>query len=58
MSAAYFDKKGTFHGTIEDLTDKVAESIQSWTQEERDQFRRDVVRDLNHGRTAEGEWIS
>jgi hypothetical protein len=47
-----------FKGTVRELQEKLCESIESWTPEEKLALRRDTMRQLRGGKTAEGEWIS
>jgi hypothetical protein len=47
-----------FKGTIREHLEKLCESIESWTPEQKLAFRRDTMRQVRGGKTETGEWIS
>jgi hypothetical protein len=55
---AYIDKKGTFHGTIEELQDKILDDLENYTPEERENLRRAMLRFITKRKTSDGEWFN
>jgi hypothetical protein len=55
---AYIDKKGTFHGTVEELEEKVLETFKDQTPAETDALRRALLRFITKRKTSDGEWIN
>lgn len=43
---AYFDKKGTFHGTVEEMQQEVLEAVRSMTPEEKAIMRQNLEKML------------